>query len=147
MADAPNADDSEPGDDPEATASAADGAATTETIGDEEASDTIDDEETSDTIDDEAVSDRDVVVPLPLYKVVTVFSTLIAGTAVVAGFMMLDEATQRASVPLRDIDPALALLGLFLIAGGGALYAFSGRFRAPGMGTTKNDDAEEPGNG
>jgi len=138
MADAPNADGSEPGDDPEATASAADGAATTETIGDEEA---------SDTIDDEAVSDRDVVVPLPLYKVVTVFSTLIAGTAVVAGFMVLDEATQRASVPLRDIDPALALLGLFLIAGGGALYAFSGRFRAPGMGTTKNDDAEEPGNG
>ena len=138
MADAPNADGSEPGDDPEATASAADGAATTETIGDEEA---------SDTIDDEAVSDRDVVVPLPLYKVVTVFSTLIAGTAVVAGFMVLDEATQRASVPLRDIDPALALLGLFLIAGGGALYAFSGRFRAPGMGTTKNDDAERSGNG
>ena len=138
MAEAPNADGSEPGDDPETTASAAAGAATTETIGDEEA---------SDTIDDGAVSDRDVVVPLPLYKVVTVFSTLIAGTAVVAGFIVLDEATQRASVPLRDIDPALALLGLFLIAGGGALYAFSGRFRAPGMGTTKNDDAEESDNG
>jgi hypothetical protein len=93
------------------------------------------------------ISDRDVVVPLPLYKVITVFSTLIAGVAVVSGFVVLDEATQRASVPLEDIDPLLALLGLFMIAGGGAMYAFSGRFRAPGMGTTNTDEDEPSDNG
>lgn len=93
------------------------------------------------------ISDRDVVVPLPLYKVITVFSTLIAGVAVVGGFVVLDEATQRASVPLEDIDPLLALLGLFMIAGGGAMYAFSGRFRAPGMGTTNTDEDEPSDNG
>ena len=100
-----------------------------------------------DTMDDAEVSDRDVVIPLSLYKVVTVFSTLIAAVAVVGGFMLLDEATQRASATLTEVDPVLALLGLFLIAGGGALYAFSGRFRAPGMGTTKNDEDEPSGNG
>jgi hypothetical protein len=97
--------------------------------------------------DEAEVSDRDVVIPLPLYKVVTVFSTLISGAAVVFGFVVLDWATQRASAPADEIDPLLALLGLLLIAGGGALYAFSGRFRAPGMGTTKNDETERSDNG
>jgi hypothetical protein len=100
-----------------------------------------------DATDDAEVSERDVVIPLPLYKVVTVFSTLISGAAVVFGFVALDEATQRASASVGEIDPLMALLGLFLIAGGGALYAFSGRFRAPGMGTTKNDEAESSDNG
>jgi hypothetical protein len=100
-----------------------------------------------DATDDAEVSERDVVIPLPLYKVVTVFSTLISGAAVVFGFVVLDEATQRASASVGEIDPLLALLGLFLIAGGGAMYAFSGRFRAPGMGTTKTDEAESPDNG
>jgi len=98
-------------------------------------------------LEDAEVSERDVVVPLELYKVVTVFSTLIAGAAVVAGFAVLDTATQRASAPADEIDPLLAILGVLLIAGGGALYAFSGRFRAPGMGTTKNEDDEESVNG
>ena len=97
--------------------------------------------------DDGAVSGRDVVVPLPLYKIVTVFSTLISGAGVVGGFIVLDEATQRASATPDEIDPVLALLGLLMIAGGGALYAFSGRFRAPGMGTTKNGETEESHNG
>ncbi|MFB6227296.1 MAG: hypothetical protein ABEH88_01715 [Halobacteriales archaeon] len=102
---------------------------------------------TVEATDEAEISDRDVVVPLPLYKVVTVFSTLIAGAAVVGGFIVLDEATQRASVPVEDIDPLLSLLGLFMIAGGGALYAFSGRFRAPGMGTTNTDEDEKENNG
>ena len=105
------------------------------------------DDASVDTTDGAEASDRDVVVPFPLYKVVTVFSTLISGAAVVFGFVVLDEATQRASASVGEVDPLLALLGLALIAGGGALYAFSGRFRAPGMGTTKNDDAERSGNG
>lgn len=103
--------------------------------------------QTVEATDDAEVSDRDVVIPLPLYKVVTVFSTLLSGAAVVFGFVVLDEATQRASAPADEINPLLALLGLLLIAGGGALYAFSGRFRAPGMGTTKSDETEESNDG
>jgi len=99
------------------------------------------------SLDDAEVSERDVVVPFELYKVVTVFSTLIAGASVVFGFVVLDTATQRASAPPEEIDPVLALFGLLLIAGGGAIYAFSGRFRAPGMGTTNNGDDQESGNG
>jgi hypothetical protein len=102
---------------------------------------------TVEATDEAEVSDRDVVIPLPLYKVVTVFSTLISGAAVVFGFVVLDEATQRASAPADEINPLLALLGLLLIAGGGALYAFSGRFRAPGMGTTNSDETEQSDNG
>ncbi len=127
MADAPNATGSDAEDDAETEGDAGD--------------------YTVEAAEEAEISDRDVVVPLPLYKVITVFSTLIAGVAVVGGFIVLDEATQRASVQLEDIDPLLALLGLFMIAGGGAMYAFSGRFRAPGMGTTKTDENESPDNG
>jgi hypothetical protein len=98
-------------------------------------------------LEEAEISERDIVVPLELYKVVTVFSTLIAGASVVFGFVVLDTATQRASAPPEEIDPVLAILGLLLIAGGGAIYAFSGRFRAPGMGTTKNGDDEDSSNG
>jgi len=86
---------------------------------------------------------RDVVVPLSIYKRVVVFSTLIAGASVVAGFLVLDAATQRARLPIGEVDPVLALLGLGLIAAGGVVYAFASRFRAPGMGTDK-DGEDEP---
>ena len=93
--------------------------------------------------DDEAGSGgRDVVVPLSLYKVVTVFSTLIAVVFVVGGFLAIDAATRRASLPAAEIDAPLAVLGLLAIAGGGAVYAFAARFRAPGMGTPKPGDDE-----
>ena len=137
MGDAPNAADPRADDDVETGTEPADGDSQIEAA----------EESSVDAMDETEVSDRDVVVPLSLYKVVTVFSTLISGAAVVFGFIVLDEATQRASVRFEDIDPLLALLGLFLIGGGGALYAFSGRFRAPGMGTTKNDEDEGSGNG
>ena len=90
---------------------------------------------------------RDVVVPLRVYKVVTVFSTLLAVVLVVSGFMALDAATRRATAPPSEIDPALAVLGLAAIAAGGGVYAFASRFRAPGMGTPKPDDDEGAGDG
>jgi hypothetical protein len=90
---------------------------------------------------------RDVVVPLRVYKVVTVFSTLIAVVAVVGGFMALDAATRRATAPPSEIDPVLAVVGLAAIAAGGGVYAFAARFRAPGMGTPKPDDDEGPDDG
>lgn len=95
--------------------------------------------------DDE--DDTGVVVPLSLYKVVVTFSTLLAIIGVVAGFLVLDAATRRASLPASEVDPWLAGLGLFLIAAGGVVYAFGTRFRAPGMGTAKGEDDENAGDG
>lgn len=90
---------------------------------------------------------REVVVPLRVYKAVTVFSTLIAVVAVVAGFLVLDVATRRASAPPSEIDPVLAAVGLASIAAGGVVYAYASRFRAPGMGTSKNGDDQGDDNG
>lgn len=90
---------------------------------------------------------REVDVPLQIYKIVVVFSTLIAGGLVVGGFLVLDVATRRARAPPSEIDPVLALLGLALIAGGAVVYAFSARFRATGMETDKGSSTEANDNG
>jgi hypothetical protein len=85
---------------------------------------------------------RDVVVPLRLYKTVTVFSTLFAIAAILAGFVLLDRGTQRATASPEEVSLPLAALGLVVIAAGSAVYAFSTRFRAEGMGKSKDDTAE-----
>lgn len=85
---------------------------------------------------------REVVVPLRVYKAVTVFSTLFSVILVVGGFMVLDTATQRTTLALSDINPLFALAGLAMIAAGSVLYAFSSRFRAPGMGNAKERSDE-----
>ncbi|MFB6299508.1 MAG: hypothetical protein ABEH65_04535 [Halobacteriales archaeon] len=92
-------------------------------------------------------SRREVVVPLSLYKIVIVFSTLLAIIGVVGGFIVLDAATDRANAPASEIDPVLTVLGLVLIAGGGGIYAFASRFRAEGMGKSKTNDGEGENNG
>lgn len=76
---------------------------------------------------------RDVVVPLDVYKVVTVFSTLLAVGAVVVGFMLLDWGTNRAQASPSEVNLALVVAGLFAIAVGATTYAFSTRFRTEGM--------------
>ncbi len=96
-------------------------------------------------VDDEGR--RDVVIPLSLYKRVAVFSTLIAILSVVAGFIVLDAATRRARAPITEVDAPLAIFGLGLIALGGLVYAFSSRFRAPGMGTDKDGEDEAADDG
>jgi hypothetical protein len=94
-----------------------------------------------------AEGSRDVVVPLRVYKTVTVFSTLFAIILVLGGFIMLDTATDRATAELSEIDPILASLGLGALVGGAAIYAFSTRFRAEGMGKSKDDSDEDSDNG
>jgi hypothetical protein len=89
----------------------------------------------------------DVVVPLRVYKTVTVFSTLFAVVFVLAGFVMIDDATNRATAPLSEVDPILASLGLLLLVGGAAVYAFSTRFRTEEMGKSKDDSDEDSNNG
>jgi hypothetical protein len=91
---------------------------------------------------------REVVVPMRLYKTVTVVATLLAMVGVVGGFVLLDAATDRGSAAsLEEIDPVVALLGLAFLVGGAATYAFSTRFRAEGMGRSKTDEDQPPGNG
>jgi hypothetical protein len=81
---------------------------------------------------------RDVEVPMDVYKAVTVFSTLIAVLFVVVGFVVLDEATQRATAAPEEVNIILAVVGLGTIALGAGTYAFSTRFRAAEMGNAKD---------
>lgn len=96
---------------------------------------------------------RDVVVPLRLYKTVTVFSTLIAVICVVVGFVLLDAATVRLSllrsllvaglaavgvgVPADALSAAFAVLGLAVIGFGATVYVLGTRFRAREMGKSE----------
>jgi hypothetical protein len=92
------------------------------------------------TVDPEGAGGRDVVVPLALYKRITVFSTLFAVVAVLAGFILLDMATGRASRDLSEVNVVLAVAGLLSIGAGAAVYAFSTRFRTSGMGNPKDGE-------
>ncbi|WP_327051397.1 DUF7315 family membrane protein [Halomicrococcus gelatinilyticus] len=110
----------------------------------------FDDEEDDDQLveirdDGDGIAAREVVVPLRVYKAVTVFSTLFAVVTVVGGFVVLDTATDRARAPLEEVQLPLALGGVALIAAGAVVYAFSTRFHAEGMGKPK-DDSDEPSN-
>jgi uncharacterized integral membrane protein len=103
-------------------------------------------EVTSETNDGERAgerSQRDVVVPRELYKIVTVFSTLIAIVAVVGGFVLLDTATNRTLAAASEVNLPLAIAGVGAIVLGAAVYAFASRFRTRGMGSP-NNDADEP---
>jgi hypothetical protein len=91
-------------------------------------------------VDPEGAGGRDVVVPLALYKRITVFSTLFAVVAVLAGFVLLDTATGRASRELSEVNVVLAVAGLLSIGVGAAVYAFSTRFRTAGMGNPKDGE-------
>jgi len=91
--------------------------------------------------------DRYVEVPTHVYKRVTVFSTLFAVVTVVAGFLLLDSATRRATLELSEVDPLLALAGLGCIVLGAVTYAFSTRFQTAGMGNAKEESDEPSDNG
>ncbi|AQL44570.1 hypothetical protein BV210_14385 [Halorientalis sp. IM1011] len=82
-----------------------------------------------------------------VYKAITVFTTLFAIVTVVGGFVVLDSATNRATASLSEIQPLAALAGIGLILAGAAAYAFSTRFRAEGMGKSKDDTDEQSDNG
>jgi cytochrome c biogenesis factor len=90
---------------------------------------------------------REVIVPERLYKAITVFSTLFAVAAVVLGFILIDEATARATRPLAEVNVPLASLGLALIVGAAVQYAFAQRFQAAGMTTDKTGEDTDTDNG
>lgn len=89
--------------------------------------------------------DGSVVVPMRVYKTVTVFSTLFAVVGVVGGFVLLDVATDRAQADLAEVEPLVALAGVALIVVSAATYAFSTRFQAAGMRNAK-DGVDEGSN-
>ena len=113
--------------------------------------------------DSEGGGRRDVVVPLRLYKTITVFSTMIAAASILAGFILLDAATLELSVlrslivvgiesvgitPNQDLlGGLLGVAGLGLMALGSGVFVLSSRFRAPGMGNAQEDADEESTNG
>ncbi|SDZ87056.1 hypothetical protein SAMN04488065_0905 [Haloplanus vescus] len=117
----------------------------------------------SPSADDDTDGGRDVVVPMRLYKTVTVFSTLIAICSVVFGFVLLDAATIRLSLlrrlvtgvlravgvvaPASVLSAVLAVFGLASIALGAGVYVLGTRFRAPGMGNAQEDGDEPSDNG
>ena len=108
-------------------------------------------------------ADGDVVVPMELYKVVTVFSTLIAVFCVVFGFILLDAATLDTSLLRRALVDVLtaaglsvgegffeigfALAGVALIGLGAGTYVMGTRFRAEEMGNPKDDADQRSDNG
>lgn len=101
---------------------------------------------------------REIVVPLRLYKTITVFSTLIAVVTFVLGFVLIDAATLQVSV-LRStiaallgavglspspglLTAGLAIAGVSTIVFGSAVYVLGTRFRAQGMGKPQEDSDE-----
>ncbi len=102
---------------------------------------------------------REIVVPLRLYKTVTVFTTLVAVVTYFIGFTLVDAATLQVSfirttivflLESSGIDVAedvltavLAVAGVSSILLGTALYVLGTRFRAQGMGKAQEDSGEE----
>ncbi|EJN60493.1 DUF7315 family membrane protein [Halogranum rubrum] len=137
---------------------------TAERTADSGASSRDDEQRTDGTGDGDGRSGgRDIVVPMRLYKTITVFSTLIAVVSVVVGFVLLDAATLSISFLRRAITGVLAavgvgiadgvltailaFLGLAVIGFGAGVYIVGTRFRARGMGKSQEDSNEESDNG
>lgn len=103
--------------------------------------------------------DGSVVVPMRVYKGVTVFSTLLATALVVLGFFMFDAAT-RLDNPIREmavwavgltgwtpstgaVNVAFGLLGVAVLLVGAGSYILGTRFKTAEMldgGETETDD-------
>jgi hypothetical protein len=120
---------------------------TSQSAASEQSADNATDADGDDAAEADAPGGRDIVVPLRLYKTITVFSTLIAVVAILAGFVLLDRGTQRATASPDEVSLPVVALGLGLIVGGSVVYVFSTRFRTEGMGKPKDDTDEPTDNG
>ena len=106
---------------------------------------------------------REVVVPMALYKRVTVFGTLVAILTVLFGFMALDAALYSRSIVRVNVlwlleqvglptapgvvSAAFAVIGLGLVVLGAWAYVLSTRFRTEEMGTARDAPATEVDDG
>lgn len=85
---------------------------------------------------------RHVTVPMEIYKVVTVFTTVLAVGAIIAGLYLIDRGTDRARAPAEDIEVVVTLVGVGLIVLAAVTYAFSTRFTPAERANDKGDSAE-----
>lgn len=115
-------------------------------------------DDTTDMTTESESERRDIVVPMRVYKTVTVFSTLLAVVSVVIGFLFLDAATLNVSlvgdlvrfmiavvnvsIPESVLSSLFAVIGLGSIGLGAGVYVIGTRFRAQGMGKSQEDASE-----
>lgn len=85
---------------------------------------------------------RHVAVPLPVFKIVTVFTTFIAIGAIILGFILIDRGTDRAGAAPEDVDLLVTGTGVALIILAAAIYAFSTRFTPPERASDKGSSTE-----
>lgn len=106
------------------------------------------------------VDDSTIVVPMRMYKGITVFSTLVAVVLVVFGFFLFDAATQPTNpirqfvtwlagvpgfgVPSGVLDVGFGLAGVAVILLGAGSYVLGSRFKTSEMlGDGDRDRAED----
>lgn len=97
--------------------------------------------------DEEAAARRHVNVPLPIFKAVTVFSTLFAVIAIIVGLGLIDRGTDRARAPVEELNLWMTFLGVALIVFGAAIYAFSTRFTPTERANDKGESSQSEDDG
>ncbi len=85
---------------------------------------------------------RQVAVPIELYKIVTIFTTLIAVLAIVIGFLLIDSGTNRLRAPADEVNLVVTVAGVTMIALATVIYAFSTRFTPPERANDKGTSTE-----
>lgn len=79
---------------------------------------------------------------MPIYKAVTVFSTLFAVLGVVFGLILIDRGTDRGMASADEINLWITAFGVGMIVAATIVYAFSTRFTPGERETDKGDSTE-----
>lgn len=90
---------------------------------------------------------RHVAVPMPIFKAVTVFTTLFAVFGIIVGFALIDRGTNRARAAPEEINVALTLLGIGFIIAAALLYVFSTRFTPAERANDKGESSQRHNDG
>lgn len=90
---------------------------------------------------------RHVAVPMPIFKVVTVVTTLLAVLGIIGGFWLIDRGTNRARAAPEEVDIVLTVLGLGLIGFAAIIYVFSTRFTPEERANDKGTSTEPADDG
>lgn len=98
--------------------------------------------------DDSDLSDRrHIDVPMPIFKAVTVFTTLFAVVAIIVALLLIDHGTDRARAPPDEVNVWVTVLGVVLIVLAAAVYAFSTRFTPAERANDKGGSSQSDNDG